>query len=153
MCNMASGCGVFFTRGDWGQSFEWQKPVKDLLWERVWLTVAISFVALMVGWLIAIPVGVYSATHQYTWLDYILTSISFIGLGTPGFLLALIILFYVQSQFGINVSGLFSEEYINAPWNWAKFVDMLKHIWVPLIIIAINGTAANIRITRANCLV
>ncbi len=140
------------TRGDWGQSFEWQKPVKDLLWERVWLTVAISFVALMVGWLIAIPVGVYSATHQYTWLDYLLTSISFIGLGTPGFLLALIILFYVQSRFGINVSGLFSEEYINAPWNWAKFVDMLKHVWVPLIIIAINGTAANIRITRTNLL-
>lgn len=117
-----------------------------------WLTVGISFVALMVGWCIAIPIGVYSATHPYTWLDYILTSFSFIGLGTPGFLLALIILFVVQNQFGVNVSGLFSEEFINAPWNWAKFADMLKHIWVPLIIVAINGTAANIRITRANLL-
>lgn len=140
------------TRGDWGQSFEWQKPVKELIWERMGLTVAISLMALLVSWFIAIPVGVYSATHQYTWLDYILTSFSFIGLGTPGFLLALIILFVLQSRFGMNVGGLFSEEYILAPWSWAKVVDMLKHIWIPMLIVAVNGTAANIRITRANLL-
>ncbi|MFN8446784.1 MAG: ABC transporter permease [Caldilineaceae bacterium] len=140
------------SRGDWGQSFEWQKPVNDLLWERVWLTVAISLPALLLSWLIAIPVGVYSATHQYTWLDYVLTSFSFIGLGTPGFMLALIILFILQSQFGLNVGGLFSEKYMTAPWSWGKVVDMLQHIWVPMLIVAVNSTAGNIRITRANLL-
>lgn len=140
------------SRGDWGQSFEWQKPVRDIIWERVWLTIAISLPALLLSWAIAIPVGVYSATHPYTWLDYLLTSFSFIGLGTPGFMLALIILFVLQSRFGLNVGGLFSEKFITAPWSWAKFIDMLQHVWVPLIIVAVNSTAGNIRITRANLL-
>lgn len=140
------------TRGDWGQSFEWQKPVEDLIWERLGLTMVISLSALLVSWFIAIPIGVYSATHQYSVLDYILTAFSFIGLGTPGFLLALIILFYAQSQLGVNVGGLFSDEYILAPWSGAKVVDMLKRIWVPLVIVAIGSTAGNIRITRANLL-
>lgn len=140
------------TRGDWGQSFEWQKPVEDLIWERLGLTMIISLSALLVSWFIAIPIGVYSATHQYSFLDYVLTAFSFVGLGTPGFLLALIVLFYAQSQLGVNVGGLFSDEYILEPWSWAKFVDMLKHIWVPLIIVAVGSTAGNIRITRANLL-
>ncbi|RIK52459.1 MAG: ABC transporter permease [Chloroflexi bacterium] len=139
-------------RGDWGQSFEWRKPVSELIWERIGLTMAISGTALLVSWFIAIPIGVYSATHQYSWLDYLLTFFSFVGLGTPGFLLALIVMFWAQSQLGINVGGLFSEEYILAPWSWAKFVDMLKHIWIPLIIVAVGSTAGNIRITRANLL-
>lgn len=139
-------------RGDWGQSMEWQKPVKDLIWERLGLTMIISLASLLVGWFVAIPIGVYSATHQYSWLDYTMTAFSFIGLGTPGFMLALIILFFVQSRFGINVGGLFSDEYVLAPWNWAKIADMLKHIWVPVLIVAINGTAGGIRITRANLL-
>ena len=139
-------------KGDWGQSFEWQKPVSELIWERLGLTMALSLGALLVGWFIAIPVGVYSATHQYSWLDYILTTFSFVGLGTPGFLLALIILFLVQSWLGMNVGGLFSDEYILEPWSWPKIVDMLKHIWVPMLIVAVNGTAGNIRITRANLL-
>ncbi len=139
-------------KGDWGQSFEWQKPVSELIWERLGLTMTLSLGALLVGWFIAIPVGVYSATHQYSWLDYLMTTFSFIGLGTPGFLLAIIILFLVQSWFGMNVGGLFSDEYILEPWSWAKVVDMLKHIWVPLLIVAVNGTAGNIRITRANLL-
>ena len=113
---------------------------------------ALSLGALLVGWFIAIPVGVYSATHQYSWLDYLMTTFSFIGLGTPGFLLALIILFLAQSWLGINVGGLFSDEYMLEPWSWPKVVDMLKHIWVPLLIVAVNGTAGNIRITRANLL-
>ncbi|MCC6165658.1 MAG: ABC transporter permease [Caldilineaceae bacterium] len=139
-------------RGDWGQSFEWRKPVSDLIWERIGLTMAISGTALLVSWFIAIPIGVYSATHQYSWLDYLLTFFSFVGLGTPGFLLALIVMFWAQSRLGINVGGLFSEEFILAPWSWAKFVDMLKHIWIPLIIVAVGSTAGNIRITRANLL-
>ena len=138
------------SKGDWGQSFEWQKPVSELIWERLGLTMALSLGALLVGWFIAIPVGVYSATHQYSWLDYIMTTFSFVGLGTPGFLLALIILFMAQSLLGMNVGGLFSDEYILEPWSLPKVVDMLKHIWVPLLIVAVNGTAGNIRITRAN---
>ncbi len=139
-------------KGDWGQSFEWQKPVSELIWERLGLTMALSMGALLVGWFIAIPVGVYSATHQYSWLDYLMTTFSFIGLGTPGFLLALIVLFLAQSWLGMNVGGLFSDEYVLEPWNWPKIVDMLKHIWVPMLIVAVNGTAGNIRITRANLL-
>ncbi len=139
-------------RGDWGQSFEWRKPVSELIWERIGLTMVISGAALLVSWFVAIPIGVYSATHQYSWLDYLLTFLSFVGLGTPGFLLALIVMFWAQSQLGINVGGLFSQEYILAPWSWAKFVDMLKHIWIPLIIVAVGSTAGNIRITRANLL-
>lgn len=141
-----------FLRGDWGQSMEWQKPVKDLIWERLGLTMVLSLSALFVSWFIAIPIGVYSATHQYSWLDYGMTAFSFIGLGTPGFLLALIILFVVQSQLGINVGGLFSDEYVLAPWSWAKIWDMLKHLWVPMLILAVNSTAGSIRITRANLL-
>ena len=139
-------------KGDWGQSFEWQKPVGELIWERLGLTMALSLGALLVGWFIAMPVGVYSATHQYSWLDYLMTTFSFIALGTPGFLLALIILFMAQSLLGMNVGGLFSDEYVLEPWNWPKIVDMLKHIWVPMLIVAVNGTAGNIRITRANLL-
>lgn len=139
-------------KGDWGQSFEWQKPVSELIWERLGLTMALSMGALLVGWFIAIPVGVYSATHQYSWLDYLMTTFSFIGLGTPGFLLALIVLFLAQSMLGMNVGGLFSDDYVLAPWSWPKIMDMLSHIWVPMLIVAVNGTAGNIRITRANLL-
>jgi peptide/nickel transport system permease protein len=139
-------------RNDWGQSLEWQKPVKELIWERLGLTVIISGAALLVSWFVAIPIGVYSATHQYSWLDYLLSLFSFIGLGTPGFLLALIVMYWAQASLGMSVGGLFSEEYLNAPWSWARFVDMLKHLWLPLIIVALGSTAGNIRITRANLL-
>jgi peptide/nickel transport system permease protein len=143
--------GILF-RNDWGQSLEWKKPVRDLIWERLALTMVISGAALVVSWFVAIPIGVYSATHQYSFIDYLLTMFSFIGLGTPGFLLALVIMFIAQSYFGMNVGGLFSEEYILAPWSWDKFVDMLKHLWMPLLIVALGAIAANIRITRANLL-
>ncbi len=140
------------TKGDWGQSMEWQKPVAELIWERLALTVVLSMSALLVSWFIAIPIGVYSATNQYSILDYSMTAFSFIGLGVPGFLLALIVLYLAHSQLDMNVGGLFSEEYMLAPWNWAKIMDMLAHIWVPMFIVAISSTAGNIRITRANLL-
>ncbi|MEZ4710703.1 MAG: ABC transporter permease [Caldilineaceae bacterium] len=139
-------------RNDWGQSFEWQKPVKDLIWERLALTATLALSSLLVSWFVAIPIGVYSATHQYSWLDYLMTFFSFVGLGTPGFLLALVIMYFAQSQLGLNVGGLFSNEYMLAPWSWGKFVDMAKHIWIPMIILAFGSTAGNIRITRANLL-
>ncbi|MEZ4661104.1 MAG: ABC transporter permease [Caldilineaceae bacterium] len=139
-------------RNDWGQSFEWQKPVKDLIWERLALTATLALSSLLVSWFVAIPIGVYSATHQYSWLDYLMTFFSFVGLGTPGFLLALVIMYFAQSQLGLNVGGLCSNEYMLAPWSWGKFVDMAKHIWIPMIILAFGSTAGNIRITRANLL-
>jgi len=139
-------------RGDWGQSMEWQKPVKELIWERLGLTVILSLVALMVSWFVAIPVGVYSATHQYSIPDYIMSIISFIGVGVPGFLLALIFMYFAQTQLGLNVGGLFSQQYIDAPWSVDRVVDLAKHLWIPVVILAIEGTAGSIRTTRANLL-
>jgi peptide/nickel transport system permease protein len=139
-------------RGDWGQSMEWQKPVKDLIWERIGLTMVLSSVAILVSWFVAIPVGVYSATHQYSIPDYVMSVISFVGAGTPGFMIALVVMWLAMTRLGLNVGGLFSQEYMLAPWSWDKVVDMLKHIWIPVLIIAINGTAGSIRTTRANLL-
>jgi len=139
-------------RGDWGQSMEWQMPVKDLIWERMALTVVLSGTALMVSWFVAIPVGVYSATHQYSILDYAMSVLSFVGAGTPGFMLALVVMYLAWSQLGMSVGGLFSDKYISAPWSWPKVVDMLQHLWIPVLIIALNGTAGSIRTTRANLL-
>ena len=139
-------------RGDWGQSMEWQRPVRELIGERIALTVVLSSVSLLVSWFVAIPVGVYSATHQYSIPDYVMSVFSFIGAGTPGFMLALVVMWLALSQLGMSVGGLFSEEYITAPWSWAKVVDMFKHLWIPVFIIAINSTAGGIRTTRANLL-
>jgi peptide/nickel transport system permease protein len=143
--------GILF-RGDWGISMEWQKPVKELIWERLGLTIVLSLVSLFVSWFIAIPIGVYSATHQYSIPDYIMSIISFVGVGVPGFLLALIIMYFAQTKLNLNVGGLFSEKYILAPWNWDKVTDMLKHLWIPVVILAVESTAGGIRTTRANLL-
>jgi peptide/nickel transport system permease protein len=140
------------TRGDFGQSMEWQKPVSQLIWERLGLTLLLAFFALMISWFVSIPVGVYSATHQYSKLDYIMSGISFFGVGIPGFFLALIVLYIAQTKLGLNVGGLFSQQYVVAPWSWDKVVDLLKHIWIPLVIMAVEGTAGGIRTTRANLL-
>jgi len=139
-------------RGDWGQSMEWRKPVKDIIWERIGLTMVLSGATMLFSWLISIPAGVYSATHQYSFFDYLMTFISFVGAGTPGFLIALVVMWFAMSALGLNVGGLFSQEYMLAPWSWAKFVDMLKHIWIPILILAFGSTAGGIRTTRANLL-
>ena len=139
-------------RNDWGQSMEWQKPVKDLIWERLALTVVLSGTTMLFSWFVSIPVGVYSATHQYSLGDYALTFVSFVGVGTPGFLIALLVMWFAMSQLNLNVGGLFSEQYILAPWGWAKVVDMLKHIWIPILVLALGSTAGLIRTTRANLL-
>jgi len=144
--------GGILLRGDWGQSLEWQRPVKDLIWERMGITVVLSLAALFVSWFVAIPLGVFSATHQYSIPDYIITLFSFIGVGTPGFLLALVIMWLAMSKLGLNVGGLFSEQYMNAPWRMAKFWDMMKHLWIPILILALNSTAGGLRTTRANLL-
>ncbi len=140
------------SRGDWGQSMSLQKPVKELIWQRMTLSMVLSVVSLIVGWFIAIPLGVYSATHQYSILDYIVAFISFMGIGTPSFLLGLVVMFIAMNYMGLNVGGLFSDKFILAPWSWAKVVDLLKHIWMPVAILAFNGTAGGLRTTRANLL-
>ncbi len=140
------------TRGDWGQSMEWQMPVSQLIWDRMALTVALAVFSLIISWLIAIPIGVYSATHQYSIPDYLMSTFSFLGVGVPAFLWALIIMYFAQTQLGLNVGGLFSEKFISAPWSWAKVVDLLKHIWIPGLIVALVNTASELRTTRANLL-
>lgn len=139
-------------RGDFGYSFGWNKPVSELLWERLGLTVAVTFSSLMVTWIIGFIVGIYSATHQYSIGDYVFTGISFIGLGVPDFLIAMVLLWVGFKYFGTNVGGLFSQQYQVAPWSWGKFVDMLKHLWVALIVLGVGGSASMIRIMRANLL-
>ncbi len=141
-----------FIRGDMGMSFEWNKPVNELIWERLALTFVISLATLIFTQVIGFVVGVYSATHQYSFFDYLFTALGFIGLGIPNFLIALVIMWYAFANFGISLSGLFSQEYQSAPWSWAKVVDMLGHLWLPMIILGVSGTAGMIRTMRANLL-
>jgi peptide/nickel transport system permease protein len=140
------------TRGDFGQSMEWQRPVRDIIGEAIGLTVVLAVFSLLISWLIAIPMGVYSATHQYSIPDYMMAIFSFLGVGVPAFLWALIIMYLAQTQLGLNVGGLFSQQYLDAPWSWGKVVDLLKHLWIPGLIVAIENTAGDFRTTRANLL-
>jgi len=141
-----------FVRGDFGESFKYERPVADLLGDRLMMTVVLTMATLAVTWLIAIPIGVYSAVNQYSLGDQVFTTISFIGLGTPSFVLALIVLFIAVVILDQDVVGLFSREYRDVPWNLGKVVDLLKHLWVPAIIGAFTGTAGLIRIMRGNLL-
>lgn len=139
-------------RGDLGESFIYNQPVVDLIKERILLSAAITFGTLIVTYAIAVPIGIYSATHQYSMTDYVFTVLGFIGLAVPNFLLALILMFLAFRYFGWNVGGLFSREYVVAPWSWGKFVDLLKHLPIPLFVIGTAGTASLIRILRGSLL-
>lgn len=143
--------GIVF-RGNWGWSLQWNKSVNEILQERVPMTVVISLSALIFSWVVAIPIGIYSATHKYSILDYLFTFLGFIGVAMPGFLLALIIAWLLFSKLGFSALGLFSKEFLDAPWSTAKFVDLLKHIWLPLILVGLGNTAATIRVVRNNLL-
>ncbi len=139
-------------RGDFGLSLEWKMPVSQLIWERMGLTLVLTTSTLLFTWLLAIPIGIYSATHQYSKLDYLFTAIGFVGLGIPGFMLALVLMWVAFAYFGQDVGGLFSEQYRNAPWSMAKVADMIQHLWIPMIILGMEGTAGLIRTMRANLL-
>lgn len=139
-------------RGDFGYSLEWKKPVSELIGDRVLLTVILTLATTLVTWLVAIPVGVLSATKQYSFADHLATALGFIGLGTPDFLLALVVMFLAYQYLGANVSGFFSPEFQNAAWSWARVVDFLKHLWLPVLVLGVNGTAGLIRTMRANLL-
>ncbi len=134
--------------GNFGTSFTYVKPVGEILAARVPLTAAVAIFTALFVWITAVPIGVYSATHQYSLIDYFWTFISFIGIATPGFLLALIFLWVAFVLFDISAIGLFSQQYETAPWSWAKFLDMLQHIWVPIVIIGMAGTAGLMRTMR-----
>lgn len=139
-------------RGDFGMSFEWNRPVKDLVAERIPMTLVVSISTLIVGYLIAIPVGIYSATHQYSLGDMAATVFGFIGMAVPNFLFALFLMFMFYKYFNLPLGGLFSAQYQNAPWTWAKLAVLLRHLWVPLIVVGLGSTAVNIRVMRANLL-
>jgi peptide/nickel transport system permease protein len=136
-------------RGDFGMSFAYREPVADVIWSRFALSVALALGATIIAWGIAIPVGVYSATHRYSLGDNIITLIQFIGVAIPEFLLALAVM-VVAVQMGFDVGGLFSNEYRNAPWSLAKLGDMLAHLWMPLLVISVASTAWLTRVMRAN---
>ncbi|MBS4194265.1 ABC transporter permease [Lederbergia citri] len=134
--------------GDFGRSFTWNEPVADVIGERLGLTIVISIMTLIFTWIIAIPIGIYSAVRQYSILDYVFTFIGFIGLALPNFLIALVVVYTVFVNTGVAITGLFSPEYVSAPWSIAKFLDMLQRIWVPILIIGTAGTAGLIRVMR-----
>lgn len=144
--------GNIVTKGDFGYSFVFSKPVNQIIGSRMGMTFFIAFLAFVVCWSFAIPVGILVAVKQYSFIDYFFTFLGFIGLAVPGFLLALVLMYLSFSVFGLKVGGLFSQEYLTAPWSWARFVDFLKHIWLPVIILAIGGTANLIRTMRATML-
>lgn len=139
-------------RGDFGYSLDWNAPVSSLIWDRLGITLAISSASLVITWLIAIPVGVYSATRQYSFFDYVFTVFGFLGKGTPDFLLALVLMWIAFVYMNLHVGGLFSPAFENAPWTLAKVLDLLQHLWIPLVVLATGGAAGLIRVMRANML-
>jgi peptide/nickel transport system permease protein len=141
--------GILF-RGDFGYSFEWNRPVADLIWERMGSTLAISIASLLFVWAVSLPIGIYSAMRRHSVGDYGFTFLGFIGLAVPNFIMALVLMYLSYRYLGQSVGGLFSPEYVEAPWSWGKFLDLLAHLWIPIIVIGTNGTAALIRILRAN---
>lgn len=138
-------------KGDFGRSFAWNMPVSTMLNERLGVTIFTSFLTLIVTYVVAIPIGIYSATHQYSILDYVFTAIGFVGLAMPSFFLALVLMYYL-TQAGVNVGGLYSPEFLNQPMSLAKFMDMLQHIPVLVIAVGMAGTASLIRIIRSGLL-
>jgi peptide/nickel transport system permease protein len=139
-------------RGDFGVSMEWKLPVGDLIWHRLGWTVFLAATTILVGYLIAIPIGVYSATHQYSKLDHLINAWGFLGLGIPNFTMALAVMWFAYAYFGWDLSGLFSDEFRNAPWSLAKVKDLLAHLWLPILTLAWDEVAILQRTMRANLL-
>jgi peptide/nickel transport system permease protein len=138
--------------GDFGESFRYEREVSDLIWERLGFTLMLSLGALLFIYLTAIPLGIYSATHKGTLPDKILMMLSFFGMSMPTFLVALALMVMVFHWLGVPLFGLFSMEYENAPWSWAKFGDLGKHLWIPIAVMSLNGLGGLVRIMRANML-
>ncbi|MBI3452208.1 MAG: ABC transporter permease [Rhodospirillales bacterium] len=139
-------------QGDLGWSFEFNLPVSEVIGERLLLSFVVAFTTLVFTYIVAFPIGVYSATHQYSWGDYGLSFLGFIGLATPNFLLALILLYFANVAFGISIGGLMDPQYVDQPMSWEKFLSVLAHLWIPVIVIGTSSTAEMIRLLRANLL-
>ncbi len=139
-------------QGDLGHSFEFDLPVTEVIGDRVWLSMVVSFSTIIFTWIVSFPIGVYSATHQYSWGDHSLTFLGFIGLATPNFLLALVLLYFANVWFGTEIGGLMDEQYLDQPWTFGKAGSVLAHLWVPVVVIGTSGTAGMIRRLRANLL-
>lgn len=139
-------------QGDFGISFEWQQPVSTLIWERLGLSFMLEISTLIFAWSVALPLGIYSAVKKYSIGDYVASIIGFIGLAVPNFLIALVLMYIAVVTFGADVSGLFSPEYRDAPWSWDKFLNLLAHMWIPVIILGTSTVASLMRIMRANLL-
>ncbi|MBB4120619.1 ABC transporter permease [Martelella radicis] len=144
--------GNIVLHGDFGQSFHWNAPVSDLIWNRLALTLLLSSLSLIFTWIIAIPIGVYSAQRQYSLLDYVFTVFGFLGKGIPDFLLALILMWVGFAWLNIDVGGLISPRFEGAPLSLAKIGNILEHVWIPIVVLATGGAAGLIRVMRANML-
>ena len=138
--------------GDLGYSFSYDLPVSKVVGDRMLLTAIVSITTIVFTYLVAFPIGVYSATHQYSWTDHLLTLIGFLGLATPSFLLALVLLYLANVYLGISIGGLMDPKYLDQPWSWGKILSLMAHIWIPVIVIGSAGTASMIRRLRANLL-
>jgi peptide/nickel transport system permease protein len=139
-------------RGNLGLSLEYQRPNTELIGERLLLTVVLALFSFVFTWLVAIPVGIYSATHQRSSVDYVITALNYVGVATPNFMLALVLMWTAFSYFGISVTGLFSPEFVEARWSLARVVDLAKHLWLPTVVLGVAGTARLTRVMRANLL-
>jgi peptide/nickel transport system permease protein len=139
-------------RGDLGYSFEYNQPVSEVIGDRLFLTLLLNALTVAFVYVVSFPIGVYSATHQYSAADHTLSFIGFLGLATPNFLLALILLYLANVWFGTSIGGLMDPEYVDQPWSWGKAVSVLEHLWIPVIVIGTAGTAGMIRRLRANLL-
>jgi peptide/nickel transport system permease protein len=139
-------------QGNLGVSFQYRVPVTDVIGERMVLTMALALGSVVFVWLTAIPIGIFSAVRQYSIQDYLATTLGFIGLAIPDFLLALVMMYFAWDVWGFSIGGLFSPEYVTAPWSWGRFTDLLQHMIIPVIVLGTSGTASLIRITRANLL-
>jgi peptide/nickel transport system permease protein len=139
-------------RWDLGRSLEYSRPVSELVNQRLLMTIILGVFTIAFTWTLAMPIGILSAVKQYSWMDYLFTFLSYFGVGTPNFLLALAVMYFALTLLDVNVTGLFSSEYADAPWSLGRVIDMLKHIWLPMLILGTDGTARFTRIVRANLL-
>lgn len=138
--------------GDFGYSFMNNAPAAEMILDRIGMTMVVAFSSFVFTWVVALPIGVLSAVKQYSLADYFFSFIGFIGLATPGFLIALVLMFVSFKYGGVSLSGLFSPEFENVPWSFARVIDLLNHLWIPMIIVGVGGTAGLIRVMRANLL-
>jgi peptide/nickel transport system permease protein len=139
-------------RGNFGISFEWKKPVSEVIGERLGLTVLVALAAVLATWAFALPIGIYSAVRQYSLGDHAFTILGFAGVAIPNFLFALVLMYFSYQFLGISVGGLFSPDYVDAPWSVGRFADLMKHLWIPALILGTGGAAHVIRVMRANLL-